>query len=120
MHNPAHPGQVLKELYLDPLGLTTTQAAKGLGISRQAFSNILNGHNRITPDMALRLEKAFGTSRQAWLNMQQNYDLWHAEQKVDLSEVQVFVTTREERIELRHHARDDPTFTRCWMRMSRE
>ena len=99
MHNPAHPGQVLKELYLDPLGLTTTQAAKGLGISRQALSNILDGHNRITPDMALRFEKAFGTSRQAWLNMQQNYDLWHAEQEVDLSEVQVFVTTREECLE---------------------
>jgi addiction module HigA family antidote len=46
------------------------------------------------PDMALRFEKAFGTSRQAWLNMQQNYDLWHAEQQVDLSEAQVFVTTR--------------------------
>jgi addiction module HigA family antidote len=56
----------------------------------------LNGHNRITPDMALRFEKAFGTSRQAWLNMQQSHDLWHAEQEVDLSEVQVFVTTREE------------------------
>ena len=96
MHNPAHPGQVLKELYLDPLGLTITQAAKGLGISRQALSNILNGHNRITPDMALRCEKAFGTSRQAWLNMQQHYDLWHAEQEVDLSGVQVFVMTREE------------------------
>ena len=63
MHNPAHPGQVLKELYLDPLGLTITQAAKGLGISCQAFSNIVRGHNRITSDMALRLEKAFGTSR---------------------------------------------------------
>jgi addiction module HigA family antidote len=98
MHNPAHPGQVLKELYLDPLGLTITQAAKGLRISRQALSNILNGHNRITPDMALRFEKAFGISRQTWLNMQQNYDLWHAEQEVDLSDVQVFVTSREEGI----------------------
>ena len=96
MYNPAHPGQVLKELYLDPLGLTITQAAKGLRISRQALSNILNGHNRITPDMALRFEKALGASRQTWLNMQQNYDLWHAEQKVDLTEVQVFVMGREE------------------------
>jgi len=98
MHNPAHPGQVLKELYLDPLSLTITQAAKGLRISRQALSNILNGHNRITPDMALRFEKAFGTSRQAWLNMQQSYDLWHAEQEVALSEVQVFVASGEEGI----------------------
>ena len=96
MHNPAHPGQVLKELYLDPLGLTVTQAAKGLRISRQALSNILHGHNRITPDMALRFEKAFGASRQVWLNMQQNYDLWRAEKEVDLSDVQVFVTLGEQ------------------------
>lgn len=93
MHNPEHPGKVLKDLYLDPLNLTVTKTAKGLGISRQALSNILNGHNGITPDMALRLEKAFGTSRQTWLNMQQNYDLWRAEQEADLSGVQVFTET---------------------------
>ncbi len=95
MHNPEHPGQVLKAFYLDALGLTVTEAAKGLGISRQALSNMINGHNGITPEMALRLEKAFGTSRQAWLNMQQNYDLWHVEQNADLSDVQVFVTSME-------------------------
>ena len=96
MHNPAHPGQVLKTLYLDALELTVTEAAKGLGISRQALSNILNAHNGITPEMALRLEKAFGTSRQAWLNMQQNYDLWHAMQGADLSDVRVFFTSVED------------------------
>ncbi len=95
MYNPAHPGHVLKELYLDALGLTVTEVAKGLGVSRQALSNIIHGHNGITPEMALRLEKAFGTSRQAWLNMQQHYDLWHAEQEADLSHVQVFVTSTE-------------------------
>lgn len=95
MHNPEHLGQVLKSLSLDALGLTVTEAAKGLGVSRQASSNIINGHNGITPEMALRLEKAFGTSRQAWLNMQQNYDLWHAMQAADLSEVRVFVTSLE-------------------------
>lgn len=93
MHNPEHPGRVLKTLYLDGLDLTVTEAAKGLGVSRQALSNIINGHNGITPEMALRLEKAFGTSRQAWLNMQQNYDLWHAMQEADLSDVRVFVTS---------------------------
>ena len=64
MYNPEHPGRVLKELYLDALELTVTEVAKGLGVSRQALSNILNAHSGITPEMALRLEKAFGTSRQ--------------------------------------------------------
>ena len=96
MHNPEHPGRVLKELYLDALELTVTEVAKGLGVSRQALSNIINEHNGITPEMALRLEKAFGTSRQAWLNMQQNYDLWHALQDADLSNVRVFVLSAEE------------------------
>lgn len=96
MHNPEHPGRVLKELYLDALALTVTEVAKGLGVSRQALSNILNEHSGITPEMALRLEKAFGTSRQAWLNMQQNYDLWHAIQDADLSNVRVFVPAAEE------------------------
>lgn len=90
MYNPEHPGAVLKMLYLDPLGLTVTQAAKGLGVPRQSLSNILNSHAGITPEMALRLEKAFGTSREAWLTMQLRYDLWQAEQKTDLSNVQVF------------------------------
>ena len=96
MHNPEHPGRVLKELYLDALELTVTEVAKGLGVSRQALSNIINEHSGITPEMALRLEKAFGTSRQAWLNMQQNYDLWHALQDADLSNVRVFVASAEE------------------------
>lgn len=96
MHNPEHPGQVLKQLYLDALSLTVTEAAKGIGVSRQALSNIINGHNSITPEMALRLEKAFGTSSQAWLNMQQNYDLWHAMQDTDLSDVRVFISSTDE------------------------
>ena len=96
MHNPEHPGRVLKELYLDALALTVTEVDKGLGVSRQALSNIINEHSGITSEMALRLEKAFGTSRQAWLNMQQNYDLWHAIQDADLSNVRVFVPSAEE------------------------
>ena len=96
IHNPAPPGQVRKALYLDPRGVTMTQAAKGLQMSRQALSHILHGPNRITPDMALRFEKTFGASRQAWRNMQQHYDWWHAAQEGDRSEVQIFVTSREE------------------------
>ena len=76
MHNPAHPGEVLKDLWLEPLGLTLTQAAMRLGVTRKTVSKIVNAHGAITPEMALRLEIVFGTSAQAWMNMQTAYDLW--------------------------------------------
>jgi len=76
MHNPAHPGKVLRELWLEPLGLTLTEAAVRLGVTRKTMSKIVNGHGAITPEMALRLEMVFGTSAQAWMNMQTAYDLW--------------------------------------------
>ena len=79
MRDPEHPGTVLKTLYLGPLGLTVTEAAKDLCVTRQSLSNLIDGHTAITPDMALRLEKAFGTSRQTWLTMQQRYDSWQTE-----------------------------------------
>src|SRR4030042_4356480 len=75
MHNPAHPGEVLKEMWLEPLGLTLTQAAMRLGVTRKTISKIFNAHEAITPEMALRLEIAFGTSAQVWMNMQTAYDL---------------------------------------------
>lgn len=75
MHNPAHPGEVLKELWLEPLGLTLTDAAKKLGVARKTISKIINGRGGITPEMALRLEIVFGTSAQTWLNMQAAFDL---------------------------------------------
>jgi len=77
MHNPSHPGEVLKKLWLEPMGLTMTEAAAMLGVSRKTVSKIINGHGAITPEMALRLEIVFGTSAQAWMNMQTAYDLWH-------------------------------------------
>jgi len=80
MHNPPHPGEVIKELCLDPLGLTVTDAAKGLGISRKTLSSILNGKSGISPEMAVRLSIAFNTSSESWLNQQSQYDLWQAEQ----------------------------------------
>lgn len=81
MKNPPHPGQVLKGLYLEPLELTVTDAAKGLGITRKTLSQLVNGRQAVTPDMALRLSEAFGTTPQLWLNMQQNFDLRKAEKK---------------------------------------
>ncbi len=80
MHNPPHPGEVLRELCLEPLGLTVTGAAEALGVSRKTLSAILNGRAGISPEMAIRLSKAFGTSPESWLNQQMQYDLWHAEQ----------------------------------------
>ena len=81
MHNPPHPGEVLKGLCLDSLGITVTEAAKALGISRKTLSAILNGRAGISPEMAVRLSMAFGTTAESWLNQQVQYDLSQAERK---------------------------------------
>ncbi len=78
MHNPPHPGEVIRSLCLEPLEVTVTDAADGLGISRKTLSAILNGHAGISPEMALRLSIAFDTSPESWLNQQTQYDLWQA------------------------------------------
>ncbi len=80
MHNPPHPGEVLRELCLDPLGLTVTAAAEALGVSRKTLSAVINGKAGISPEMAIRLSIAFDTSAESWLNQQSQYELWHAEQ----------------------------------------
>jgi addiction module HigA family antidote len=80
MYNPPHPGEILRELCLEPLELSVTRAAEALGVSRKTLSAILNGRAGISPEMALRLSKAFGTSAESWLNQQVQYDLWVAEQ----------------------------------------
>ncbi len=79
MHNPPHPGEVLRELCLKPLGLTVTEAAAALGVSRKTLSSILNGRAGISAEMAVRLSLAFGTTAESWLNQQLQYDLWRAE-----------------------------------------
>lgn len=81
MHNPPHPGETLKELCLKPLGLTVTEAAKALGVSRKTLSGILNGRAGISPEMAIRLYIAFDTTAESWLNQQVQHDLWQAEQR---------------------------------------
>lgn len=91
MFNPAHPGEVLRELYLDELGLSITKAAKGLGISRKTLSELVNGKAGISPAMAMRLSIAFpNTSPQFWLNLQNQYDLWKERDNPALASVQVF------------------------------
>ncbi len=81
MHNPPHPGKVLKQLCLEPLHLSVTEAAKALGISRKTLSAILNGHAGISPEIAVRLSIAFETSAESWLNQQTQYDLWQIERR---------------------------------------
>ena len=80
MHNPPHPGEVLRELCLKPLDISVTEAAKALGVNRKTLSAILNGHAGISPVMAVRLSIAFNTTAESWLNQQTQYDLWNAEQ----------------------------------------
>lgn len=81
MHDPPHPGEVLRELCLEPLGLTVTEAAKALGVSRKTLSAILNRRAGISPEMAIRLSIAFDTTAESWLAQQLQYDLWQVEQK---------------------------------------
>jgi addiction module HigA family antidote len=81
MHNPAHPGQIIKALCIEPLELTITQTAEALGVSRKTLSSLLNGRSNITPEMALRLAAAFDTTPESWLLQQAEYDLWQSKQK---------------------------------------
>ena len=83
MHNPPHPGEIIKEFCIEPLGLSVTEAAKALGVSRKTLSSIINGNSGISPEMAVRLSIAFNTSSESWLNQQSQYDLWRAEQHRD-------------------------------------
>ena len=80
MHQPPHPGEIIKELCLEPLELTITEAAKALGVTRKTLSSIINGKAGISPEMAVRLSIAFNTSSESWINQQSQYDLWQAEQ----------------------------------------
>ena len=75
MKNPVHPGEIVREECIKPLGLTVEEAAKGLGVSRSALSRLINGKAGISPEMAMRLSKGFGSTPETWLKMQMNYDL---------------------------------------------
>lgn len=83
MHNPPHPGEVIKGLWLDPMGINITQAAKAIGVSRKTLSKIINKKGSIMPEMAFRLSLALGSSPESWMGHQVTYDLWQAEQKKD-------------------------------------
>ena len=90
MQNPPHPGGIVKRQCLDPLGLSITRAAQGLGVTRQALSELVNERAGISVDMAIRLSKAFGSTPETWLGMQMAYDLWQARDRARQIEVESF------------------------------
>jgi addiction module HigA family antidote len=93
---PVHPGEILKEMYLDPLGISITDLADNLGVARKTVSQLVNGHMGVSAEMALRLGKAFNTTPELWLNMQRNYDLWEAGSKIKVSHIRS-LRTKEQR-----------------------
>jgi len=88
MNNPPHPGEVLKELYIEPLNVTVTTFARALGVRRATASSLLNGKSSISPQMAIKLSRVFNTTPDLWLGMQMEYDLWNAKQLYDGHEIQ--------------------------------
>ncbi|RJQ67594.1 MAG: addiction module antidote protein, HigA family [Desulfobacteraceae bacterium] len=90
MYNPPHPGKMIRELCIKPLNLSVTEAAEGLGVSRKTLSALLNGRFGISPEMAIRLSKAFGGSAESWIIQQAQYDLWQARQKAGEIKVKAF------------------------------
>ena len=90
MKNPPHPGRIVRQDCIEPLGLTVTGAAKALGVTRQALNNLVNGKAGISPEMAVRISKAFGGSPEMWLRLQANYDL---------------AKVRQEEIDVKRHRR---------------
>jgi len=88
MHNPPHPGEIVKEFCIEPLKLTVTNAAESLGVTRKTLSMLLNGKSGISPEMALRLSKVFGRTPEGWLRLQLQYDLWKARQNLDIGQLE--------------------------------
>lgn len=96
---PAHPGRILKNLYLEPLELSATKLAEAIGVSRKAVSQIINEHKSVTPEMAIRLSQAFpNTSPQFWLNLQNSYDLWKIKQEKMWQPIMALIDTNRESI----------------------
>ena len=87
MFNPPHPGEIIREFCIEASGLTVTDGAKALGVTRKTLSSLLNAKSGISPEMAIRLSKVFGRTPEGWLKLQIQYDLWRTEKKVDLEDL---------------------------------
>ena len=87
MHNPPHPGEFIRDVYIDPYDISLRRAAETLKVAPSTFNRLVRGETNISPEMALRLSKGLGRSPESWLAMQDNFDLWHARKRVNLREV---------------------------------
>ena len=87
MHNPPHPGEFIREVYLEPFSISSRQLASSLGVSPSTLSRLLKGESGISPEMSLRLSKVLGRSPESWLAMQDMHDLWVARSTVDLDDL---------------------------------
>ena len=87
---PVHPGEILREDYINERQLTITEVAKGLGVARANLSAIVNERAGISPEMAVKLSEAFGNTTEFWVNLQKNYEVWHAEKNVNRAAVRHF------------------------------
>lgn len=88
MYNPPHPGEIIREVCVEPLKLTVTSAAESLGVTRKTLSMLLNGKSGISPEMAMRLSKVFGRTPEGWLRLQLQYDLWKAKQNLNIDHLE--------------------------------
>src|SRR5882757_7570010 len=97
MRSPPHPGELIRVECLTPLGLSVAAAARALGISRTTLSELINGQNGMSPEMAIRLSKAFGSEPKTWLGLQMEYDLWHASKKASHFKVKRLYSSKARR-----------------------
>ncbi|MGH1365599.1 MAG: HigA family addiction module antitoxin [Calditrichia bacterium] len=95
MYNPPHPGEFIREVYLEPLGVSYRSVARKLKVAPSTFNRIIKEQSNISPEMALRLSKTLGRTPESWLLMQSNYNLWHAKQHLNLDAVEKLVVESE-------------------------
>jgi len=88
MHNPPHPGEFIRQTYIEPFDISVRTLAENLGVSASTLNRVINNQSGVSPSMALRLSKALGRSPESWIAMQYNYDLWKARESTDLTDVQ--------------------------------
>ena len=91
MHNPPHPGEFIRDVYMEPFGITGRELALKLNVAPSTLSRVLNGSSGVSSEMALRLSKTLGRSAESWLNMQDQHDLWLARQSVNLDDVEAII-----------------------------
>ena len=99
MHNPPHPGEFIREIYLAPCDISVRQVARNLKVSSSTLNRLLKGESNVSPEMALRLSKVLGRSPESWLAMQDHYDLWHARKRLNLKGFKKLQTSHSKSIE---------------------